>query len=81
MQSIHSSLENEPVDLSGLHESVVDSDEEDIACSLDVSFINSQISQLLILSNNKFNSFFLRSCGSLSTLFKYLAAVHYKMDK
>ncbi len=28
-QSVHSSLENEPVDLSGLHESVVDSDEEE----------------------------------------------------
>ena len=35
-QSIHSSLENEAVvDLSGLHESVVDSD-EDLADSLDV---------------------------------------------
>ena len=38
-QSIHSSLENEAVvDLSGLHESVVDSD-EDLADSLDVSFV------------------------------------------
>ena len=36
-QSMHSSLENEPVDLSGLHESVVDSDEE-LADSMDVSF-------------------------------------------
>ena len=35
-QSIQGSLENEPVDLSGLHESVVDSD-EDLAESIDVS--------------------------------------------
>ncbi len=35
---MHSSLENEPVDLSGLHESVVDSDEDDdLADSMDVS--------------------------------------------
>ncbi len=35
---MHSSLENEPVDLSGLHESVVDSDaDEDLADSIDVS--------------------------------------------
>ncbi len=33
---MHSSLENEPVDLSGLQESVVDSD-EDLADSIDVS--------------------------------------------
>jgi hypothetical protein len=40
LQSIQSSLENDPVDLSGLHESVVDSD-EDLADSIDVSvFIN-----------------------------------------
>ncbi len=35
-QSMHSSLDNDPVDLSGLHESVVDSD-EDLAESVDVS--------------------------------------------
>lgn len=34
MQSLHSSCENEPIDLNGLHESVVDSD-EDLADSLD----------------------------------------------
>lgn len=35
-QSMHSGCENEPIDLEGLHESVVDSD-EDLADSMDVS--------------------------------------------
>ena len=35
-QSIQSSLDNEVVDLSGLHESVVDSDEEELADSMEV---------------------------------------------
>lgn len=35
-QSIQSSCENEPIDLNGLHESVVDSD-EDLTDSMDVS--------------------------------------------
>ena len=38
---MHSGCENEPIDLEGLHESVVDSD-EDLADSMDVSFINGQ---------------------------------------
>ena len=38
---MHSGCENEPIDLEGLHESVVDSD-EDLADSMDVSFINEQ---------------------------------------
>ncbi len=33
---MHSSCENEPIDLNGLHESVVDSD-EDLTDSMDVS--------------------------------------------
>ena len=38
MMSVHSSsLDGEEVDLSGLVESVVDSDEEDLAESIDVS--------------------------------------------
>ena len=36
-QSLHSGCENDPIDLEGLHESVVDSD-EDLADSMDVSF-------------------------------------------
>lgn len=40
MMSVHSSsLDADEVDLSGLVESVVDSDEEDLAESMDVSFI------------------------------------------
>ena len=35
-QSLHSGCENDPIDLEGLHESVVDSD-EDLADSMDVS--------------------------------------------
>ena len=47
-QSIHSSLENEAVvDLSGLHESVVDSD-EDLADSLDVRQKKKLFSRLLL---------------------------------
>lgn len=37
MTSVHSSVEADDVDLSGLVESVVDSDEEDLAESTDVS--------------------------------------------
>lgn len=41
MTSVHSSsLDADEVDLSGLVESVVDSDEEDLAESMDVSSIN-----------------------------------------
>lgn len=38
MTSVQSSLEADEVDLSGLVESIVDSDEEDLAESIDVSF-------------------------------------------
>ena len=36
---MHSGCENDPIDLEGLHESVVDSD-EDLADSMDVSLID-----------------------------------------
>ena len=45
-QSLHSGCENDPIDLEGLHESVVDSD-EDLADSMDVS-IQLQISIIFI---------------------------------
>lgn len=38
MTSVHSSVEADEVDLSGLVESIVDSDEEDLAESNDVSY-------------------------------------------
>ena len=38
-QSLHSGCEGDPIDLEGLHESVVDSD-EDLADSMDVSGFN-----------------------------------------
>ena len=37
-QSLHSGCENDTPDLTGLHESIVDSDEEDLTHSMDVSF-------------------------------------------
>lgn len=43
MTSVHSSVEADDVDLSGLVESVVDSDEEDLAESTDVSNIVERI--------------------------------------
>ena len=36
-QSLHSGCENDTPDLTGLHESIVDSDEEDLTHSMDVS--------------------------------------------
>ena len=44
MASVQSSLDQDEVDLSGLIESTVDSDEdEDLADSMDVSFLTSNI--------------------------------------
>lgn len=44
MTSVHSSsLDADEVDLSGLVESVVDSDEEDLAESIEVSLANTRI--------------------------------------
>ena len=61
-QSMHSSLENEAVvDLSGLHESVVDSD-EDLADSLDVSLQK----KTNLPSGSAFASFFARAIASSS---------------
>lgn len=46
MTSVHSSsLDADEVDLSGLVESVVDSDEEDLAESMDVSVLEFSVSQ------------------------------------
>lgn len=51
MTSVHSSsLDADEVDLSGLVESVVDSDEEDLAESMDVS-----CNKPIILTNTKIN--------------------------
>lgn len=48
MTSVHSSsLDVDEVDLSGLVESVVDSDEEDLAESMDVSVCNNIVRKLL----------------------------------
>lgn len=50
MMSVHSSsLDGEEVDLSGLVESVVDSDEEDLAESIDVSSIIQNKKDILIV--------------------------------
>ena len=56
-QSIQSSCENEPIDLNGLHESVVDSD-EDLTDSMDVSCASQVVNGVVALANygRKFNS-------------------------
>lgn len=53
MTSVHSSsLDADEVDLSGLVESVVDSDEEDLAESMDVRVVALQQYLLRIFSQN-----------------------------
>jgi hypothetical protein len=54
-QSLHSGCDNDPIDLEGLHESVVDSD-EDLADSMDVSFKILKKSKLLVTPSLVFQS-------------------------
>lgn len=55
MTSVHSSsLDADEVDLSGLVESVVDSDEEDLAESMDVSHQKSNYQMNFLKKSNRF---------------------------